>query len=187
MSHVPIGCATWPAFWTVTSDLDDYPTGGEIDILENANDEWNGARSSLHTAESCTIPSSSSDASGSIAYTNCSVYTEGNTGCTYTLNGTSTPSWGSAFNAQGGGIVAMERSLGSEGRGVRIWYWSNGDEPSNLKEGSTNVDSSGWGTPGANFPVADTCSRDFGAHRITFDITLCGDLAGIRVRGDAPD
>lgn len=150
----------------MTEDLDSYPTGGEIDILENANDEWKGARTSLHTKDSCTIPSTISDQSGVVAFTNCSVYTSGNTGCTVEMNGTSTPSWGKSFNAQGGGIVAMERSLGSTGHGIRVWYWQNGEEPDNLRSGSQNVETSGWGKPGADFDVADSCHEDFGPHKV---------------------
>lgn len=172
VTHVPLGCATWPAFWTVTEDLDNWPTGGEIDILENANDEWNGARTSLHTKDSCTIPARVASQSGVVAYTNCSAYTPENTGCTTEMNGTSTPSWGAQFNAQGGGIVAMERSLGSTGNGVRVWYWRHGEEPSNVARGSQSVDTSTWGQPGADFHVADTCHGDFGKHKVR-DSALC--------------
>ena len=33
LEHMPYGCATWPAFWTV-SRKGPWPTGGEIDIIE---------------------------------------------------------------------------------------------------------------------------------------------------------
>jgi hypothetical protein len=31
--HMPAGCATWPAFWTL-SEAGPWPAGGEIDIIE---------------------------------------------------------------------------------------------------------------------------------------------------------
>lgn len=85
---------------------------------------------------------------------------------------------GKQFNAAGGGMYAMERSLGSTGNGIRVWFFPPGAEPDDLKEGSTSVDPSGWGTPGANFPIANSCHSQFDAHQIVFDITLCGDWAG---------
>ena len=36
-SHMPYGCATWPAFWT-KSAKGPWPHGGEIDIIEGKLD-----------------------------------------------------------------------------------------------------------------------------------------------------
>lgn len=33
VQHMPEGCATWPAFWTL-SQAGPWPKGGEIDIVE---------------------------------------------------------------------------------------------------------------------------------------------------------
>ena len=33
VQHMPEGCGTWPAFWTLSKD-GPWPTGGEIDIIE---------------------------------------------------------------------------------------------------------------------------------------------------------
>ena len=33
IQHMPYGCATWPAFWTL-SQKGPWPAGGEIDIIE---------------------------------------------------------------------------------------------------------------------------------------------------------
>ena len=36
VEHMPEGCATWPAFWTL-SQQGPWPNGGEIDIVEGAS------------------------------------------------------------------------------------------------------------------------------------------------------
>jgi len=33
LEHMPHGCATWPAFWTLSQE-GPWPTGGEVDIIE---------------------------------------------------------------------------------------------------------------------------------------------------------
>ena len=43
VEHMPAGCATWPAFWTLSS-MGPWPNGGEIDIIEGQNTHaplWN--------------------------------------------------------------------------------------------------------------------------------------------------
>ncbi|SNX85515.1 related to mixed-linked glucanase precursor MLG1 [Melanopsichium pennsylvanicum] len=180
VTHVPVGCATWPAFWTVTEDLDSWPNGGEIDIMENANDQYPANLVSVHTNTSCTVPSSSSDQYGTVAYTNCSAYVTSNPGCRVETNGTSTPTWGRQLNRAGGGIIAMERSFGTTGKGVRVWYFPNNNAsalPSDLKNGSTAVSTDSWPKPNAYLPIS-SCYADFEPHKIVFDITLCGDWAG---------
>lgn len=39
LEHMPYGCATWPAFWTL-SQKGPWPTGGEIDIIEVTYLPW---------------------------------------------------------------------------------------------------------------------------------------------------
>ncbi|KAJ1599279.1 hypothetical protein NDA14_005963 [Ustilago hordei] len=157
VTHVPIGCATWPAFWTATENLDSWPIGGEIDIMENANNEYKANLVSAHTSSSCTTPTSISDATGTVAYTNCSAYAPSNPGCRVEMNGTSTPTWGTSLNRAGGGIIAMERSFGTTGKGVRVWYFPNNSPLHSPLRSQT---------------------KQFKPHKIIFDITLCGDWAG---------
>lgn len=35
LAHMPEGCATWPAWWTLSAK-GPWPVGGEIDIIEGA-------------------------------------------------------------------------------------------------------------------------------------------------------
>jgi beta-glucanase (GH16 family) len=73
VTHVPTGCSVWPAFWLVAPDTKAYPLGGEIDILENANDQFAGTLTSLHTANNCVIDKSKQMQTGVTSYTNCTV------------------------------------------------------------------------------------------------------------------
>jgi hypothetical protein len=51
--HSPHGCATWPALWL--SDLDTWPAGGEIDVMESVNVGDTGNQMTLHTTGGCKI------------------------------------------------------------------------------------------------------------------------------------
>lgn len=84
-------------------------------------------------------------------------------------------SYGDGFNANGGGVYAMEWTNDH----INIWFWQNGTQPSDLSGDSP--DPAGWGTPTAAFNGgydAATCDIDsnFRDHAIIFDTTFCGRL-----------
>ncbi|WFD34991.1 hypothetical protein MCUN1_001837 [Malassezia cuniculi] len=176
VKHFPTGCATWPAFWTLTWNLTNWPSGGEIDILENANDQFDYNLGSIHVDKSCKL--TQNEQSGTIVYDECYAYNSENAGCRIAMNGTSTTTWGDKLNKMGGGIVAMERDFSSSGKGVRMWFWdANSNLPSDVKTIGDTVNPDNWGKPAAYFNIPN-CRDSFDPHSIVFDITLCGDWAG---------
>ena len=84
-----------------------WPTGGEIDIVEGVNDYTNN-QATIHTEEGCTLPSSSSTILGIsgnvIGGTDCAAFTTGNQGCG--IRASASNSFGASFNANGGGVYA---------------------------------------------------------------------------------
>ncbi|WVQ82189.1 hypothetical protein IAT38_004317 [Cryptococcus sp. DSM 104549] len=189
LNHMPVGCGTWPAWWTVVKT--GWPIGGEIDIIEGANglntsgspDIYNAA--SLHTSDACTI-TGGSYMDGQVGSTVCSAYAEGNIGCGITMDGGgqwgTNGSYGAGVNTGGGGWFAMWRDMEADGSsgGVYVWYWprTSTKVPADVVDSATSTtDLSGWGTPNANLSVP-TCKTDFGNHVIVFDLTFCGDYAG---------
>ncbi|WVF71645.1 hypothetical protein IAT40_006453 [Kwoniella sp. CBS 6097] len=196
LNHMPVGCGTWPAFWTVTKN--GWPKGGEIDILEGANGlpsstsaAYNATTGlsanpnpqvanvvALHTSDTCTI-TGGTYMNGQVGETQCSAYVSGNTGCGIKMTGNANGTYGAPFNAVGGGWYAMWRDLENSG-GVYVYYWprdsaSVPEDVRNPNTATTNV--AEWGVPSANLSVP-TCKKDFGKHVIVFDLTFCGDYAG---------
>ncbi|KIM26096.1 glycoside hydrolase family 16 protein [Serendipita vermifera MAFF 305830] len=174
INRMPIGCGTWPALWS--TDVSDWPTYGEIDIIEGVNDVPPNAVS-LHTTANCSLPSTVPEASGQIVNTDCNWLTNGNSGCNFAS--TSTNSYGPAFNADGGGWYAMERTP----EYIKVWFWSRQDSanvPLDVKEiDQGQIDTSGWGVPFAFFPNTNCdISSKFAEHNIIINLTFCGDWAG---------
>ncbi len=60
ISHMPQGPATWPAFWTCGTRS--WPSTGEIDIIEGANDQGPSNAMTLHTSPGCAITASNDTA-----------------------------------------------------------------------------------------------------------------------------
>ncbi|TCD68804.1 hypothetical protein EIP91_009671 [Steccherinum ochraceum] len=184
VKHMPEGCGTWPAAWETTEN--GWPDSGEVDIEQciccllpgtNWPDSVNGKgpnQSTLHTNANCNMPASRTQ--NGVATSNvCDVVASNNVGCS--VQSTAPNSFGTSFNANGGGYYAMERM----NKLVNVWFWPrNGAVPNDLKSGAKTVDTGKWGTPNAYFPDT-SCDLDahFGSNNIIIDLTFCGDWAGL--------
>ncbi|OCF74832.1 hypothetical protein I204_05214 [Kwoniella mangroviensis CBS 8886] len=195
LNHMPVGCGTWPAWWTVTKS--GWPKGGEIDILEGANglplsgsaaynattglsanpDPMIYNAAALHTSDTCAL-NGQTYMNGQIGEWQCSAYFSGNTGCGVKMTGVTNGSYGGPVNGVGGGWYAMWRDLENSG-GIYVWFWPRNsqtvpDDVKNSNTATTNV--ANWGIPNANMTVP--CRDNFNNHVIVFDLTFCGDYAG---------
>lgn len=167
-SHMPFGCSTWPAYWSVGPG---WPNAGEIDVVEGVNQQSTN-QYTLHTSEGCKASKGSVDVSGKPGQTTqCATIGGDNTGCAYI--DTDARSYGQGFNDAGGGVFAHLW----DHTGIKIWHFARSDVPSNIQSGSP--DPSGWGSPAA-FWSSDTCDigQHFHDHSLVIDTTLCGDWAG---------
>ncbi|KAF2156536.1 glycoside hydrolase family 16 protein, partial [Myriangium duriaei CBS 260.36] len=174
VAHSPYGCATWPALWLL--DPSDWPANGEIDVIESVNQGTDGNHMTLHTTANCQMYGSRKQ-TGSQLTTDCLNSTDGNAGCGVLG---SADTYGPVFNANGGGIYAMElRSAG-----IRVWFFARSAIPSDLSELATKAssltpDPTQWGEALADFPSTHC---DIGTHfrnqSIVANIDLCGDWAG---------
>ncbi|GAA5934127.1 hypothetical protein JCM1841_006837 [Sporobolomyces salmonicolor] len=166
IAQIPWGPTVWPAFWMVG---DNWPMGGEIDIIEGVHDSVQN-QYTLHTAPGCTL-TTPMQAAGAVLATDCDAYANYNTGCG--VQDTSRESYGSGWNAAGGGVYAM---LWDE-TGISMYNFIRDQIPSDITSGSP--DPSSWGTPRARWD-ATSCNMTqfFGDQTIVFDITLGGDWAG---------
>ncbi|KAI0026674.1 endo-beta-glucanase [Vararia minispora EC-137] len=170
VQHMPNGCGTWPAIW---ENGDNWPNGGEIDIVEGVNGVGTN-QVTLHTSAGCTMPSSRS-MTGSTTNTNCDAAANSNAGCGVRVS--DGRSFGATFNNGGGGFYALERTASF----VKIWFWARGSGiPSDVLNGAGTVDTDNWGTPTAFFPSTPACNigAKFGPARIIINLTFCGDWAG---------
>lgn len=165
--HTPYGCGTWPALWL--SDPSNWPENGEIDVMEAVNNASTGNQMTLHTTSGCSMDVKRKE-TGTQLYKTCSNTTNDNAGCG--VKG-EPASYGSAFNALGGGVMAMELRLA----GIRIWQFVRDSIPSDITAGTP--DPSTWGEAAADFPSTDCdVSSHFKNQSIIANIDLCGTWAG---------
>ncbi|KAI5777677.1 concanavalin A-like lectin/glucanase domain-containing protein [Geopyxis carbonaria] len=167
LAHMPTGCGTWPAFWTLG---DNWPNNGEIDVIEGVHEQI-GNNVALHTSDGCTV--SGSGQTGQVLTTNCYVSApnqSSNQGCASHDNRAN--SYGGAFNSNGGGVYAMEWNSDF----IKVWFFPRGSIPADALAG--NPEPANWGTPVAMYQGSCNINSKFNAHRIIFNITFCGDWAG---------
>jgi Glycosyl hydrolases family 16 len=96
--HSPFGCGTWPALWL--TDGYNWPTNGEIDVLEATNIAIQGNAMTLHTTQGCTMNVKRNQEGRSLD-TDCHNATDNNAGCS--VQGEPI-TYGPDFNAIGGGV-----------------------------------------------------------------------------------
>ncbi|KAL0068732.1 hypothetical protein AAF712_004061 [Marasmius tenuissimus] len=181
ISHMPVGCGTWPAFWTL-SQKGPWPNGGEIDIIEGVHaNSLNLA--SLHTIPQCTMDKDmcgdrSSLHTGHPVSTDCNTAVNYNQGCGVEF--AKATSYGHGFNQNKGGYYILEK-----GSPIRVWFLPRGDPKiEELFEGESHFKTISTDdlptVPDAIFPTRTNCDYGghFDAHAMVFDVTLCGDWAG---------
>lgn len=168
-AHMPAGCGTWPAFWLLGPN---WPASGEVDIIEGVNSQTSNSFA-MHTSAGCRI-SQSSSFTGTVSTQNCDVHAPDqgtNVGCA--IKTADPASYGSGFNAAGGGVYATLWTSTA----VSIFFFSRSQIPADITSGQP--DPSSWGRPQAQFSN-DACDIDshIRDQQIVFTNTFCGDWAG---------
>jgi len=170
ISHMPVGCGTWPAYWLLGGGT--WPAGGEIDIIEGVNNALTN-QMTLHTSAGCTIASNNTSPQSSFNTTNCDTNASGqkkNAGCGVIAKDSN--SFGAGFNAIGGGVYATEWT----DQAIQIWFFPRSSIPADITSNTPNT--SKWGTPMAKFSGNCDVKTHFQNMNIIFDTTFCGQWAG---------
>ncbi|KAL8766931.1 MAG: hypothetical protein Q9209_006412 [Squamulea sp. 1 TL-2023] len=154
LAHMPgNACGAWPALsysWTTGPN---WPSSGEIDIIEGVNLQP-GNQMTMHTSEGCSLAGSSCLS---------------NKGCPAKGG-----AFGDGFNLNNGGTYAMEWTSGA----IKMWFFSWGQEPKDIL--GESPDPTKWANPISTFQGGSNCDIDshFKDQQIVFDTTFCGDWAG---------
>ncbi|KAI8390125.1 1,3(4)-beta-glucanase [Blakeslea trispora] len=172
LEHMPTGCGTWPAFWTLGRGT--WPNEGEIDIMEGVHtDTLNQV--TLHTTSGCNMAGVSRAQSGTTLTPNCDVNAPGqgsNVGCGVRAQGGNT--FGPGLNNARGGVYATRWT---NANGIQTWFFPRNSIPGDITSGNPNPNA--WGTPIASFPFGNHCpSSKFRDHNVIINLTFCGDWAG---------
>ena len=120
-----------------------WPNQGEVDIIEGVNLN-NYDQITLHTAPGCAPSVGSGGQSGTTLTpgTDCGAG-GGYNGCGVQSN--SPVGYGTPFDANGGGVYAMQWNS----NGIKVWQFPRANIPGDISNGNPNPD--GWGQPVANF------------------------------------
>ncbi|KAI1498722.1 glycoside hydrolase family 16 protein [Biscogniauxia marginata] len=174
-AHMPASsCGTWPTFWAFNNqdDGEEWPVGGELEIIEGASTAERNLFSA-HTSAGCEAPCDG--VSGVQGLKDCSRSPD-NFGCNYASPISDTTSYGDAFNAGGGGVYALEW----DSEDLKIWHFPRSAIPDDISFAPvTNPDPSTWGPPQAIFG-GSSCDPDtyFFNMSLAINTNFCGDYAG---------
>ncbi|PSK54774.1 hypothetical protein B9Z65_3863 [Elsinoe australis] len=173
IQHMPDStCGSWPAFWFL-GQTGTWPQSGELDVLEGVNNVRTNLISA-HTKTGCTIAGSGQTAT--LQTNNCAVPFS-STGCS--SSDPRTTSYGTGFNAQGGGVYAMDWTSSS----IKVWFFPRSTIPNSIRSGNPNP-AADFGTPTALFQGSCPIDTMFYDMSIVFDTTFCGDWAGAVYQGN---
>ncbi|KAH8929412.1 glycoside hydrolase family 16 protein [Atractiella rhizophila] len=170
--HLPYGCATWPAFWTVGTGT--WPQDGEIDIIEGAN---NGQQNqiALHTSAGCSLKTPM-NATGTPRNLNCESPGANNQNLGCQVGDTSASNYGKPASDVSGGVWAVLFDT----TGVYYWHFPRDQIPAELVSSNITPNPANLGTPIARY--ANPCNGNeatrFKNQKIVINIELCGDWAG---------
>ncbi|RYO76248.1 hypothetical protein DL763_010626 [Monosporascus cannonballus] len=140
-----------------------YPAGGEIDIIEGANTAGRNLISA-HT------PQSSPQLHAHMGYYDL------HTGCNYASPIFDTTAYGDAFNAEGGGVYALEW----DDEDLKVWHFPRSAIPDDIVyAGILSPAPKTWGPPQAIFG-GSACDADtyFYNLSLVININFCSDYAG---------
>ncbi|KAI1324169.1 glycoside hydrolase family 16 protein [Xylariaceae sp. FL0255] len=174
-AHMPGStCGTWPAFWAF-NDQDGgalWPMGGEVDIIEGANTAQRNLISA-HTEPGCHAPDVGF--TGVQGPVDCSL-SPTNIGCNFAAPTADSATFGDAFNAEGGGVYALQW----DSENLKIWHFPRSAIPDDITNAPVvTPDPSTWGPPQALFG-GSSCDPDtyFFNLSLVINTDFCGDYAG---------
>lgn len=170
---------------------------GEIDIIEFQNNLQDNIVA-MHTSSSPNCSIAGSDQLGTLLTSDCAVgvapfslikikvadveqSANSYTGCGSSVNELN--NMGSSFNANGGGVYAMEWTSNA----VKIWFFPRGQVPESITQatGTQGPDPRSFGKlPEANFQGSCDLDAHLSAQNLVFNIDFCGSFAGNTWQGD---
>ncbi|GAA5884531.1 hypothetical protein JCM16303_000014 [Sporobolomyces ruberrimus] len=170
VERMPQVCGAWPAIW---STGENWPQGGEIDIVEYVSHQTTNAFS-VHTGEGCWAGSSGYTGRAMLATQNalnCNAEATSAEGCGFRTKRRDTVGLGS--NKNGGGLYVLEWSSA----GIKAWMFERDQIPKDLASKTPNPSS--WTTPDM-YISASSCdpSTYFSPQQFVVNTNLCGTWPG---------
>eukprot|EP00933_Yihiella_yeosuensis_P041890 TRINITY_DN3630_c0_g1_i2.p1 TRINITY_DN3630_c0_g1~~TRINITY_DN3630_c0_g1_i2.p1 ORF type:complete len:584 (-),score=60.89 TRINITY_DN3630_c0_g1_i2:277-2028(-) len=176
--HVPFGAGIWPAFWLVNSDVV-WPDGGELDILEYANDDE--SKVTFHTNKNCSIDQaqfnrcmSGNFRAGTMDDTTVTSCLTNYTGNLLGCKPKQIRRTGKWFSENPGVIATLW-----DASGVSVYHIPEAEIPDDLSSDKPNPHGwNVWKIAYLPFASTGTCIDLAKPQEIVLNIALCGDWAG---------